>query len=40
MNLIEGMEFLIDKVKKSKTNEEFLDSMNKKVASGVQANTL
>jgi len=30
MNLIEGMEFLIDKMKKYKTNTEFLDSMNKK----------
>jgi transcription termination factor Rho len=32
MSLIEGMEFLIDKVKKFKTNEEFLESMNKKVS--------
>jgi transcription termination factor Rho len=30
MNTIEGMEFLIDKIKKFKTNEEFLDSMHKK----------
>lgn len=30
MNTIEGMEVLIDKIKKTKTNEEFLDSMNKK----------
>lgn len=30
MNTTEGMEFLIDKMKKSKSNEEFLDSMNKK----------
>ena len=30
MNTIEGMEFLIDKMKKSKTNREFLDSINKK----------
>ncbi len=30
MNTIEGMEVLIDKMKKCKTNEEFLDSMNKK----------
>ena len=30
MNTIEGMEFLIDKMKKFKTNEEFLESMNKK----------
>lgn len=30
MNLVEGMELLIDRMKKSKTNEEFLESMNKK----------
>ncbi|CDK30856.1 transcription termination factor Rho [Candidatus Babela massiliensis] len=30
MNTIEGIEFLIDKIKKFKTNEEFLDAMNKK----------
>lgn len=30
MNMVEGMEFLIDKIKKTKSNEEFLDSMNKK----------
>lgn len=30
MNTIEGMEVLIDKMKKCKTNEEFLDSMNRK----------
>lgn len=30
MSTIEGMEFLIDKIKKFKTNEEFLDAMNKK----------
>lgn len=30
MNTVEGMEFLIDKMKKFKTNEEFLDSINKK----------
>ena len=30
MNTIEGMEFLIDKMKKTKTNREFLDSINKK----------
>lgn len=30
MNIIEGMEFLIDKMKKFKTNEEFLDSFQKK----------
>jgi len=30
MNQIEGMEFLIDKIKKHKTNEEFLEAINKK----------
>ena len=30
MNSQEGMEFLIDKIKKFKTNQEFLDSINKK----------
>ncbi len=30
MNLIEGMEFLIDKMRKHKTNAEFLDSINRK----------
>ena len=30
MNSVEAMEFLIDKMKKHKTNEEFLDSINKK----------
>lgn len=30
MNTIEGIEFLIEKIKKFKTNEEFLESMNKK----------
>ncbi len=34
MNLIEGMEFLIDKMKKSKTNEEFFESMNAKKGAG------
>ncbi|MFC1842620.1 transcription termination factor Rho [Candidatus Dependentiae bacterium] len=29
LNAIEGMEFLIDKMKKLKTNEEFIDSINK-----------
>ena len=29
MNPIEGMEFMIDKMKKFKTNEEFFESMNK-----------
>lgn len=30
MNTIEGMEFLINKMKKHKTNEDFLESINKK----------
>lgn len=30
MNVIEGMEFLIDKMKKFKENREFLDSINKR----------
>jgi transcription termination factor Rho len=33
MNSQEGMEFLIDKIKKFKTNQEFLDSINKKSSS-------
>lgn len=32
MNTIEGMEFLIDKLKRHSTNREFLDSINKKTA--------
>lgn len=32
MNTVEGMEVLIDRMKKTKTNEEFLESMNKKPA--------
>lgn len=34
LNTVEGMELLIDKMKKCKTNEEFLDSMHKKNGSG------
>lgn len=34
MNTIEGMEFLIDKIKKFKTNEEFIESINKKGGNG------
>ena len=30
MNTIEGMEFLIEKMKKTKTNREFFESINKK----------
>jgi transcription termination factor Rho len=32
MNTVEAMEFLIDKMKKHKTNEEFLDALNKSKA--------
>ncbi|MFI5333036.1 MAG: transcription termination factor Rho [Candidatus Babeliales bacterium] len=32
MNTAEGMEFLIEKIKKTATNREFLDSINKKTA--------
>jgi transcription termination factor Rho len=28
LNAVEAMEFLIDKMEKTKTNEEFLESMN------------
>lgn len=35
MNTIEGMELLIDKIKKFKTNEEFIDAMNKKNGSSL-----
>ncbi len=34
MNTVEGMEFLIDKIKKFKTNEEFLESMKKNGGGG------
>ena len=30
MPIIEGMEFLIDKMKKTKTNDEFLELINKR----------
>jgi transcription termination factor Rho len=30
MNTVEGMELLIDKMKKTKTNDEFWELMNKK----------
>ncbi len=40
MNTVEGMEVLIDKMKKCKTNEEFLESMNKKGATTTTAVTL
>ncbi len=30
MNVVEGMEFIINKIKKTKTNQEFLESINKK----------
>src|SRR4029078_13273848 len=32
MNTIEGMEFLMDEMKKHKTNEEFMDALSKKQA--------
>jgi transcription termination factor Rho len=38
MNTIEGMEFLIDKMKKAKTNREFLEAINKKTAPGGGSN--
>jgi transcription termination factor Rho len=34
MNTVEGMEFLIEKIKKTASNREFLESINKKTASG------
>lgn len=34
MNTLEGMEFIIDKMRKHKTNEEFLESMHKKPSGG------
>lgn len=37
MNLIEGMEFMIDKMKKHKTNAEFFDSINKKSSGNTSA---
>ncbi len=36
MNTIEGMEFLIDKMRKTKTNEEFLESINKRSAAAAE----
>lgn len=38
MNTIEGMEFIIDKMKKHKTNEDFFDSINKKLATVAAGN--
>lgn len=38
MNTVEGMEFLIDKMKKFKTNLEFVDSINKKTTATVSSN--
>ena len=32
MNTIEGMEFLIDKMRKTKTNAEFFESINKRIS--------
>jgi transcription termination factor Rho len=34
MNTVEGMEFIIDKMKKHQTNAEFFDSINKKTGGG------
>jgi len=39
MNTVEGMEFLIDKIKKFKTNEEFIDSMKKTAATTSASST-
>ena len=39
MSTVEGVEFLIDKMKKYKTNEEFLESINKKDESGSSSST-
>ena len=39
MNAIESMEFLIDKMKKHKTNEDFLESINKKTAGATNGNS-
>ena len=39
LNTTEGMEILIDKIKKFKTNEEFLDSMSKKNGSSSSASS-
>ncbi|MBV8661152.1 MAG: transcription termination factor Rho [Candidatus Dependentiae bacterium] len=39
MNIVEGMEFLIDKMKHTKTNEEFFATMSKKNISSASANS-
>ncbi len=39
MNTVEGMEVLLDKMKRSKTNEEFLDSISKKPVSNGSTTT-
>jgi len=39
MNTVEGMEFLIEKMRKFKTNREFLDSINKKTAEKTNGST-
>ncbi|MCL5876172.1 MAG: transcription termination factor Rho [Candidatus Dependentiae bacterium] len=39
MNAIEGMEFLIDKMKKHKTNVDFLESINKKTTATSNGNS-
>jgi transcription termination factor Rho len=38
MNVVEGMEFLIDKMKNTKTNEEFFATMSKKNITGSSGN--
>ena len=39
MNTIEGMEFMIDKMKKTKTNREFIESINKKNGSSTPSSS-
>lgn len=39
MNTVEGMEFMIDKMKKFKTNIEFVDSINKKTTATTTSNS-
>ena len=39
MNTIEGMEFFIDKMKKTKTNRDFLESINKKNGSSTPSSS-
>jgi len=39
MNTIEGMEFIIDKMKKTKTNRDFIESINKKNGSSTPSSS-